>query len=114
MDIGANITNTTYEYADNEMSNCFAWGVNLYGPFSSANLLVRNNVVTGSDMGLYLDDSVTFAGHVECDLLRNSVEDVADVGIYLGPGTRDCLVVLKTCEDTVLNLGTNNKIIGCK
>ena len=113
MDIQA-LTNTTYEYADNEVPNSLAWGVNLLGSFDSSSLVVRNNVITGSGMGLYLDDSVTFAGHMKCHLLRNSVEDVTDVGIYLGPGTRDCLVVLKTCEDTVLNLGTNNKIIGCK
>jgi hypothetical protein len=113
MDIGV-VTNTTYEYADNEVLNSSAWGLNLNGSFDSSSLVVRNNVITGTGIGLFLDDSVTFTGHVECDLLRNSVEDVADVGIYLGPGTRDCLVVLKTCEDTVLNLGTNNKIIGCK
>jgi hypothetical protein len=113
MDIGV-VTNTTYEFADNEVSNSFAWGVNLNGSFDSSRLFVRNNVITGSGMGLYLDDSVTFAGHVRCNLLRNSVEDVADVGIYLGPGTRDCLVVLKTCEDTVLNVGTNNRIVGCR
>jgi hypothetical protein len=113
MDIGI-VTNTTYEYADNDVLNSLAWGVNLNGSFDSSSLFVRNNVITGSFVGLYLDDSVTFAGDMTCDLLRNSVEDVTDVGIYLGPGTRDCLVVLKTCEDAVLNLGTNNKIVGCK
>lgn len=114
MDMGGGVVNTTYEYADNEVFNSSAWGVNLFGPFSSANLLIKNNVFTGSGMGLYLDDTVTFAGDMKCQLLKNGVEDVTGVGIYLGSGVTGCLVVCKSPTDTVKNLGTNNKLIDCQ
>jgi hypothetical protein len=113
MDMGG-VVNTTYEYADNEVFNTSAWGVNLYGPFSSANLLVKNNVITGTGMGLYLDDTVTFAGDMKCRLLKNGVEDVNGVGIYLGSGVTGCLVVCKNPRDPVENLGTDNRLIGCQ
>jgi hypothetical protein len=114
MDIGGGVINTTYKYADNEVFNSSAWGLNLYGPFTSSTLLVKNNVVTGIGMGLYLDDTVTFAWDMKCRLLRNGVDEVTDVGIYLGTGVTDCLVVCKTPSDTVENLGTNNKLVGCQ
>jgi hypothetical protein len=113
MDIGGGIINTTYEYADNEVSNSSAWGLNLYGPFTSSTLLVKNNLVTGTGMGLYLDDTVTFAGDMKCRLLKNGVEDVTDVGIYLGSGVTGCLVVCKIPSDTVESRGTNNTLVGC-
>ena len=113
MDIGA-VVKTMYEYSDNEVFNSSAWGLNLYGPFNSSTVLVKNNVVTGIGMGLYLDDTVTFAGDMRCRLLKNGVENVTDVGIYLGAGVTDCLVVCKSPNDTVKNLGTDNKLIGCQ
>jgi hypothetical protein len=114
MDIGGGVINTTYEYAENEVFNSSAWGLNLYGPFTSSTLFVKNNVVTGTGMGLYLDDTVTFAGDMKCRLLKNGVEDVTNVGIYLGSGVTGCLVVCKTPSDTVENLGTDNKLIDCQ
>jgi hypothetical protein len=112
MDLGI-ITNTTYEYADNEVFNTSAWGLNPWGPFTSSTLLVKNNVFTNTPMGLDLDDTVTFAGDMKCRLLKNGVEKATDVGIYLGTGVTDCLVVCKTPSDTVENLGTDNTLIGC-
>src|SRR5664280_1131239 len=93
--------------------NSSAWGLNIYGPFTSSTLMVKNNVITGLGMGLYLDDSVTFAGKMTCQLLNNGVEKVPDVGVYLGVGVRDCLVVCKSPIDTVVDLGTHDKIVGC-
>jgi hypothetical protein len=112
MDIGGAV-NTVYEYANNEVFNSSAWGLNIYGPFTSSTLLVKNNVITGLGMGLYLDDTVTFAGDMKCRLLKNAVENVSDVGIYLGQGVTDCLVLCKSPHDTVKNLGTDNKLVGC-
>jgi len=112
MDLGA-ATNTVYEFADNQVLDNSAWGLNLWGPFSSTTLLIKNDVVTGTGMGLYLDDTVTFAGDMKCRLLKNAVENVSDVGIYLGQGVTDCLVVCKSRLDTVKNLGADNQLVGC-
>ena len=114
MDIGGGIVDTIYEFADNEVFNTSAWGLNPYGSFDSSTLFVRNNVITGSGMGLFLDDTVTFAGEMKCQLLKNGVEDVPGVGIYLGSGVTGCLVVCKTPQDTVDNLGTDNRLVDCR
>jgi hypothetical protein len=113
MDLGI-LTNTTYEFADNEVSNASAWGLNPWGPYTSSTLLVENNVFTNTPMGLDFDNTVTFAGDMKCQLIKNGVENVTDVGIYLGTGVTDCLVVCKTPSDTVENLGTGNQLDGCR
>jgi hypothetical protein len=112
MDIGQAV-NTVYRYADNSVFNASAQGLLLWGPFDSSTLLVKDNVFTGIE-GLYLDDTVTFSGDMKCGLLNNGVENMTDVGIYLGTGTKDCLVVCKASIDTVKNLGTDNKLINCQ
>jgi hypothetical protein len=112
MDLGA-ATNTVYEFSDNQVFDTSAWGLNLWGAFNSTTLLVKNDVVTGTGMGLYLDDTATFSGDMKCRFLRNAVENVSDIGIFLGQGVTDCLVVCKSPQDTVKNLGTDNQLVGC-
>lgn len=116
MDAGY-LSNTTYEYADNKTLNislgAVLGGVYLYGSFDTSSILLKDNVFTGAD-GPYFDDAISFSGDMKCQLLKNGVEHVTDVGIYLGTGTRDCMVVCKAHDDTVENLGTDNKLIGCQ
>jgi hypothetical protein len=116
MDVGY-LSNTTYEYADNEASNIslgtVLGGVYLYGSFETSTLLIRGNVFTGV-YGPYFDNTVSFSGHMTCNLVQNVVEKDTVVGIYLGPGTRDCQVVCHSPNDTVTNLGTDNKLVGCQ
>jgi hypothetical protein len=114
MDIGGSIVNTVYEYCDNKVLNNSAWGLNAYGPFSSSILLIKGNTFTGLGDGLYFDDSVQFGADVKCSLLKNGVKYMSDVGVYLGPGTSGCLVACKNPGDTVSDMGTNNKLVGCQ
>lgn len=114
MDIGGNIVNTTYEYVDNQVMNTDAWGVNLYGPFSSSTIRLNNNTFMTPGMGLFLDDTVAFARDTKCRLIRNHMGTVNGTNIYLGPGTSKCLVVCNAQRDTVQDLGVNNKLIGCE
>ena len=111
------ISNTTYEYADNKVLNislgAVLGGVFVYGFFDSTTIfIIRRNLFTGV-YGPYFDNSVTFGGKMNCKRLKNEVENETGVGIYLGPGTTDCLVLCKTRQDNVQNLSTNNKLNGC-
>jgi hypothetical protein len=108
-----NGTGSSYEYADNEVLNASLWGIAFSGSLDSSRLRIEKNTFTGTN-GPYFDDSVTFSGDMKCQLLKNGVTNVSDVGIYLGPGTRDCLVVCKTRKDTVTNLGMDNKVNACQ
>lgn len=116
MDVG-NLSNTSYEFADNEALNislgAVLGGVYLYGPFDGSALRIRGNDFTGV-IGPYFDNSATFSGNMSCQVLKNAVEDETSVGIYLGTGTTGCLVVCKSPTDTVTNTGTNNKLVGCQ
>jgi hypothetical protein len=112
MDIGY-VSNTTYKFADNELLNASAWGIDFYGTFDTSSLQVNKNTFTGAE-GPDFDDSATFSGDMECRLLKNEVEKVSGVGIYLGAGTSDCLVVCKEPSDIVKNLGTDNKLVDCR
>lgn len=112
MDIGQ-LTNTRYEFSRNQALNISMWGVFVYGPWISSSVTIDQNVFTGVN-GPYFDDSVTFGGHMSCHLVRNAVEQETGVGIYLGPGTSGCQVVCQSPNDTVTNLGTDNKLVGCQ
>ena len=116
MDVGY-LSNTAYEYAQNVVLNIslgsVLGGVYLYGPFDTSTLFIGGNVFTGV-YGPYFDNSAAFSGDMKTQLLKNAVENETGVGIYLGTGTSDCLVVCKTPTDTVTNAGTNNKLIGCQ
>lgn len=112
MDIGY-VSKTSYKFTDNEVFNVSAWGIDFYGTFDTSGLVVTKNTFTGAE-GPDFDDSATFSGDTECRLLKNDVENVSGVGIYLGAGTSDCLVVCKEPSDIVKNLGTDNKLVDCR
>ena len=107
----------SYEFANNKASNislgAVLGGVYLYGSFDSSTLFISGNDFTGV-YGPYFDNSVTFSGDMRCQLLKNAVENETGVGIFLGTGTSGCLVACKTPQDTVQNLGTDNKLVGCR
>ena len=116
MDVGY-LAKTTYEYAENEALNislgAVLGGVYLYGSFDTSTLSIIGNDFTGV-YGPYFDNSATFGGDMTCQLLKNGVANETGIGIYLGSGTRGCLVVCKTPTDVVKNFGTDNTLIGCQ
>jgi hypothetical protein len=47
----------------------------------------------------------------QCLVLGNNVQQVSDIGVYLGPGVRGCTVVGNN-HTNVLDLGTDNILVG--
>ena len=113
MDVTALYHQTTFEFAENQVTKVpngiWFWGES----FDSSTVIVENNDFT-ADVGINFDDSASFSGKMVCQLLKNGLENVADLGAYLGVGTKDCLVVCKSRNDTVMNMGTDNKLVGCQ
>jgi hypothetical protein len=70
--------------------------------------LARNNSLSGGT-GIVLD--MHFGEGNECLLLRNDAQHTTDLGVYLGEGTKGCLVTGNK-KTTVLDLGTDNILIG--
>jgi hypothetical protein len=75
---------------------------------TSSEILVSNNVFSGDQYGVYLD--ATFAGGATCQVVSNTFQNIANIGIYLGPNTSHCTVAGNS-KTTIQNLGTNNVIV---
>jgi len=74
-----------------------------------ASYLIKNNVFRG-EVGAAFEQ--TFGEGNECLLLGNNVQNVTDIGVYLGPGTKGCTVVGGSNKTNVLDLGTDNILTG--
>ncbi|HVO61046.1 MAG TPA: hypothetical protein VMT53_08925 [Terriglobales bacterium] len=112
MDVTGLYHQTIFEFAENQVTNV-PNGIWLWDAFDSSTIVVSNNGFT-ADVGVDFDDSASFSGKMTCQLLKNGLQNVTDVGAYLGPGTKDCLVVCSSPNDTVINAGTDNKLVGCQ
>jgi parallel beta-helix repeat protein len=109
---GGGLLDSTYDFSSNTVEG--SYGIDLYDvaatvqQITSSKMLIRNNVFSGQ-YGVYLDS--TFAGGTECLVEANNFQNVTNIGIYLGPGTSYCTVAGNT-QTTIVDLGTDNKIVG--
>ncbi len=53
-----------------------------------------------------------FGAGITCLLIGNNVQNVTDLGIYLGPATKGCTVIGGSNATNVLDLGTDNVLVG--
>lgn len=83
-------------------------------PIHDSRLVIRNNVFAGNvgiDMGASAYGTTwTFGEDVRCRMTDNDVDAVTGAGIYLGPGTKGC-VVKGTPVDRVVDEGTDNVVV---
>ena len=83
------------------------YGVNSEG----SHILIKNNVFRGSTFGPFFEG--VFGPENECLMIGNNVQDVTDIGIYLGPDVEGCMVVGGGNNTTnVVDEGTNNTLTG--
>ncbi len=79
------------------------------------NAMILNNTVTGSGfegIGLW---NVTRSTVIGNNVSNFALEPSGGLGqIYLNPGTSQDLVVCSGATDTVVDLGTNNVVVGCQ
>lgn len=88
-------------------------GVDWYDFFApmdtGTSFLIRNNRFQG-EIGIALEQ--TFGEGNQCLIIGNNLQQVTDVGVYLGPGTEGCMVVGGGVNTNVLDLGTDNILTG--
>jgi hypothetical protein len=106
----ADLMNTSLAYSHNTVDATIC--LDLYNitntETSGANLFVANNVCHGT-RGMVLE--TTFSEGNKCLLVGNNVQNVTDVGYYLGPGINGCTVIGDGHPATAINLGTDNRLI---
>jgi hypothetical protein len=113
MDAG-DLTNTTLEFSHNTVVGSLGFdvydaGFQAYGTTSSK-LVFKNNLFRGSEYGVRVES--TFSGDSECLVLGNNTHKVSDLGVFLGEGTSQCTVVGGKAKTTVVDLGTDNTLVG--
>ena len=111
MDI-SDTRNTNLEFSHNNVVNTWigfdVWNASAPEHIGST-FLIKNNQIQ-SEIGIAFEQ--TFGEGNECLLLGNNVQKVADMGIYLGPGTYGCTVVGGNNKINILDLGTDNVLVG--
>jgi hypothetical protein len=113
MDVSG-LINSWYDFSFNTVEGTYGGylydglPVSMVTQVTSSEILVTNNVFSGQ-YGVYLD--ATFGGGATCQVLSNTLQNVTDLGIYLGIGTSHCLV-MGNGNTTIQNLGSDNVILG--
>jgi len=111
MDV-ADAQNSTVEFSHNRVVDA-VFGFDLwnyyYPEYVGSTILVKNNIFQ-SNFGIAFEQ--TFGDGNECLLLGNNVQNVSEIGIFLGPGTYGCTVVGGSNKTNVLDLGTDNILTG--
>jgi hypothetical protein len=103
------VFNSVYEVSHNTVENA-VFGIDAWATLESTKLLIRNNTVRDSVYGILLEGS--FGEGNECLLLGNNVQMVTDIGIFLGDSTNGCTVVGGNNKTNVVDLGTDNVLVG--
>jgi hypothetical protein len=80
------------------------WSINV-----GSKILLKNNVFH-STYGMILEG--VFGEGNQCLILGNNVQDVTDIGVYLGADVTGCTVVGGKSKTNVLDLGTGNIVVG--
>jgi len=104
---------SSVEFSHNQVTGYIGMGV--YPIYTTEDvgttILVKNNVFR-TQVGVSFEDSHIMGAGSRCLILGNNFQQVALVGVYLGPNTHDCTVVGNTKNTTVINLGTGNILTG--
>ncbi len=103
---------SSLEFSNNKVANSvFGFDLwNLLAPQDvGSNFLIRNNVLSG-EIGIAFEQ--TFGEGNQCLILGNNVQNITDLGIFLGTGTTGCTVVGGSNKTNVLDLGSDNVLVG--
>lgn len=104
---------STIEYSHNQINGALIglWSYNLNPQDDiGSTFLVKNNQIRTDLYGVVFEQ--TFGEGNQCLIQGNNVQQVGDIGIYLGPGIHGCTVVGGSNRANVLDEGTDNVLVG--
>jgi hypothetical protein len=108
---GGDFANSSYEFSKNRVDALY--GLDLYNMYmlkdSGSTYIIKNNLFRGAN-GPFFEQA--FGTGNQCLFLGNNVRNVTDIGIYLGPDISGCIVIGGSNKTDVLNLGTDNILVG--
>lgn len=110
---GGDLVDTSLEFSHNRVQGG-PIGLDFYDyilpEHVGSTYLVTNNLFRTEWVGVAFEQ--TFGEGNQCLLLGNNVQQVGDIGIFLGEGTTGCTVVGGANKTNVLDLGTDNILVG--
>jgi hypothetical protein len=108
---GGDFINSNLEFSHNNVNSVI--GFDLYNTFATEDVgstfLIKSNVFRGAIGPAF---EMTFGEGNDCLLQGNNVQNVTDIGIFLGEGIHGCTVVGGNNKTNVLDLGTGNILVG--
>lgn len=110
---GGDFVNSTIEYSHNNIDGGLI-GLDFWNgdppTDTDSTFLVKNNRFRTDFAGIALEQ--TLGEGNDCLILGNNVQQVGEFGIYLSPGVHHCTVVGGSNKTNVLDLGTDNILVG--
>jgi hypothetical protein len=108
----ADVVTSNYEFSHNKVDNAFI-GVDIYNMTLPENtgstFVIKNNQFSGT-YGILIEP--VYGEGNRCLILGNNVQQVSDIGIILTESTYGCIVVGGSNKTNVLDLGTDNVLVG--
>ncbi len=108
---GGDFAYSTFEFSHNNVNAVL--GFDLYNidllEDVETSFLIKGNMFRG-ELGPIFEQ--VFGEGNNCLLLGNNVQNVTDIGIYLGPDIKGCTVVGGSNKTNVLDLGIENILVG--
>jgi hypothetical protein len=106
------MVNSSLEFSHNSVTSAI-FGLYVYNSMieqsTGSTFLIKNNKFSGI-YGIVVEP--IFGEGNRCLLLGNNVHQVSEIGVYLGEGTYGCTVVGGSNKTNVLDLGTDNVLVG--
>lgn len=114
----ADLVNSSLTFTHNQVQDAYL-AIWLYTNFiedSGSKYSIRNNVfsgnnrVIGGSFGPYFEGF--FGEGNDCLFQGNNVQNISDIGIFLGPEIHGCTVIGGSNKTNVLDLGVDNVLVG--
>jgi hypothetical protein len=108
----SDILNSSVEFSHNNVTSAYL-GFDLYSmnlpEITGSTFVIKNNRFSGA-YGILIEPE--YGSGNRCLLLGNNVQQDSEIGIFLGESTEGCIVVGGSSKTNVLDLGTDNVLVG--
>lgn len=107
----ADMIDSSVSFTHNQVDSALFgfWHYSSMSETTGSSLLIKNNIFRGIYGPVF--EGVFGEGN-ECLILGNNVQNVTEIGVYLGPDIKGCTVVGGSNKTNVFDEGSNNILVG--